>query len=63
MFKTKINILKSFSNNSSFSGFTKALLKRFSVIGLDMGGTNTCIAVMELGGPRVIENAEGIHII
>jgi molecular chaperone DnaK len=35
--------------------------KNFSVIGLDMGGTNTCIAVLEPNGPRVIENAEGLR--
>lgn len=35
--------------------------KQFSVIGLDMGGTNTCIAVLEPNGPRVIENAEGLR--
>lgn len=34
--------------------------KRFSsIISVDMGATNTCIAVLEAGGPRVIENAEG----
>lgn len=34
--------------------------KRFSsIISVDMGATNTCIAILEAGGPRVIENAEG----
>ncbi|MCB1740361.1 MAG: Hsp70 family protein, partial [Gammaproteobacteria bacterium] len=29
------------------------------VIGIDLGTTNSCVAVMEGKSPRVIENAEG----
>ena len=31
------------------------------VIGIDLGTTNSCVAVMEGSSPRVIENAEGVR--
>ena len=32
------------------------------ILGLDLGTTNSCMAVMEGGDPRVLENAEGARI-
>lgn len=31
------------------------------VIGIDLGTTNSCVAIMESGQPKVIENAEGVR--
>jgi molecular chaperone DnaK (HSP70) len=58
MFKYILNINRNFKHLNIIN-FNRKL---FSVIGLDMGATNTCIAVMEPSGPRVIENAEGNKI-
>jgi molecular chaperone DnaK len=32
-----------------------------SIIGIDLGTTNSCVAVMEGSNPKVIENAEGMR--
>lgn len=29
------------------------------IIGIDLGTTNSCIAIMDGGDPKVIENSEG----
>ena len=31
------------------------------IIGIDLGTTNSCVAIMDGGQPRVIENAEGVR--
>lgn len=49
-------------NTSNKFHLNKQINRMFSVIGLDMGGTNTCIAIMEANGPRVVENAEGKNL-
>jgi molecular chaperone DnaK len=49
---TTTQVLKSFSNG-------KASTKH--VIGIDLGTTNSCVAIMEGSAPKVIENAEGMR--
>jgi molecular chaperone DnaK len=45
--------------------FFKASTRHFStsnyIIGIDLGTTNSCVAVMEGSNPKVIENAEGLR--
>jgi molecular chaperone DnaK (HSP70) len=36
-----------------------AYLFAYSVIGIDLGTTNSCVAIMEGNNAKVIENAEG----
>lgn len=42
-----------------YHGITAAAQRSFSIIGIDLGTTNSCVALMESGNPKVIENAEG----
>jgi molecular chaperone DnaK len=50
-----------FKYAKSIKSFYTNYKKFFSLLGIDMGGTNTVITIMEANGPRVIENAEGLR--
>jgi molecular chaperone DnaK len=52
-FFKKENFNKLFKNTSAKS-FSK-------IIGIDLGTTNSCVAVMEGGAPKVVENNEGMR--
>lgn len=56
-------ILRSSSNVSQVRNFTRGVCLHASdagdIIGIDLGTTNSCVAIMEGKSPRVIENAEG----
>lgn len=47
--------------------FRSAIRHRFSsakggaIIGIDLGTTNSCVAIMEGSTPKVLENAEGVR--
>jgi len=55
--KSKLN----FSQKTQKQNVNTRTTKRFAgaIIGIDLGTTNSCVAVMEGSTPRVIENAEG----
>jgi len=58
----KGNFFKTYSKqkSSSFKHFRNNLiLKRNAWVGIDLGTTNSCVAIMEGNQPRVIENSEG----
>lgn len=39
--------------------FSNASFFLLSIVGIDLGTTNSCCAIMESGSAKVIENAEG----
>lgn len=52
---------KSFTSNKSPLGHRNYSTQQSEIIGIDLGTTNSCVAVMEGAEPRVIENAEGMR--
>lgn len=52
-------MLRKLLNSSFLRKFSQA--KTQHVIGIDLGTTNSCVAIVEGGVPKVIENAEGLR--
>lgn len=44
-----------------FSFFSRKVSRSEYIVGIDLGTTNSCVAVMEGSTPKVIENAEGLR--
>jgi len=51
--------MKSLMGSRRISTLVNLQAKNFSIIGIDLGTTNSCVAVMEGSGAKVIENSEG----
>jgi chaperone protein DnaK len=58
MFRTALN--RSFTRPVS-AAFRSSRFFSNEIIGIDLGTTNSCVAVMEGKSPRIIENAEGVR--
>lgn len=56
---TRFGVLFRQTANTQRRGLSSAITG--DVIGIDLGTTNSCVAVMEGKTPRVIENAEGVR--
>jgi hypothetical protein len=50
-----------FSDSKDVSKDTGGKVKGH-IIGIDLGTTNSCVAIMEGKSPKVLENAEGLLI-
>lgn len=55
------NISKNFSNGSIYKNhrYNSSAKSSNVIIGIDLGTTNSCVALMEGSSPKVIENSEG----
>lgn len=56
--KNKTSFSRIMSGNQ-FGGMAVSQRSFSNIIGIDLGTTNSCVAIMESGNPKVIENAEG----
>jgi molecular chaperone DnaK len=54
-------MLKNLIGSKKFSKLYALSKKNFSIIGIDLGTTNSCVATMEGSTPKVIENSEGMR--
>src|SRR4029078_12677167 len=46
-------------SDNLFTNASRSHLIMAKIIGIDLGTTNSCVAIMEGGSPKVIENSEG----
>ena len=52
-------MMKNLTSLKKISKLTALSKKNFSIIGIDLGTTNSCIAIMDGSQPKVVENVEG----
>ena len=50
------------SNRSNKTNGNKRGIKNRQVIGIDLGTSDSCVAVVEAGEPKVITNSEGAEL-
>ena len=53
--------MKNLMGLKKFSKLSALSKKNFSIIGIDLGTTNSCVAAMEGSNAKVIENSEGMR--
>ena len=58
-----INIINSFLNSYNIikNFYSKNNNNNNNIIGIDLGTTNSCVAIMEGNSPKIIENSEGMR--
>lgn len=54
-------MMKNLMGFRKFSKIASLSKKNFSIIGIDLGTTNSCVAAMEGSNAKVIENSEGMR--
>lgn len=53
--------MKNLMGLKKYSKLSALSKKNFSIIGIDLGTTNSCVATMEGSNSKVIENSEGMR--